>query len=216
MSADPGTLGIRFREDFGCWWPDYDHKPETCFMLVNRDCVDSRIATSLCRRVDVCVQAGGHAGFWPLELSRSFKNVRTFEPEPALFECLARNMAAWPKGTRDRVIAERKAIGSFIGEVSMRPHCSAGSWSVTADGTVLVPQVTIDSLNLGRCDAIFLDIEGYEVEALKGAGRTIEKFRPILHVEMLERSADGIREHLARLKYRKHVRIHKDEIYVPR
>ena len=212
--------GITYREDFGCWWPDYDHKPETCFMLVNRDRVDSRVATSLCKKKEICIQAGGHAGFWAMELSKSFQQVLTFEPEPALFECMSRNLKLL--GEREgrpyerRILARRLALGDTIGEVMMRPHVSAGSWSVVPEGTVPVGQITVDSLGLDRCDAIFLDVEGYEVPALMGAAFTIQRFRPVIHVEMLVRSPDAIRAHLAGLGYRRHAKMHKDEVYVPR
>jgi len=214
--------GITFREDFGCWWPDYDHAPEKCFALVKRNLSDCRVATSLCKKRGVCVQAGGHAGFWPMELSKYFVDVRTLEPEPALFECMVRNlglpdskMGRSPR-THDGITVRRAALGAEVGQVMMRPHCSAGSWSVADDGTIPVEQVTIDSLNLSACDAIFLDVEGYERESLRGALLTIMKFKPVLHVEMLPRSADMIRAYVQSLGYARHSRVHKDEIFVPR
>jgi hypothetical protein len=46
-----------------------------------------------------------------------------------------------------------------------------------------VPVVTIDGLNLPRCNLLKVDVEGMELSVLRGASQTIEKFRPILYVE---------------------------------
>jgi hypothetical protein len=41
----------------------------------------------------------------------------------------------------------------------------------------------IDELQLTRCDLIKADVEGMEEEVLRGATRTIERFRPVLYLE---------------------------------
>ncbi len=46
-----------------------------------------------------------------------------------------------------------------------------------------IPMQTIDSLDLAECDLIWLDIEGYEVNALKGAKKTIDRFQPAVIIE---------------------------------
>src|SRR3954454_16313786 len=46
-----------------------------------------------------------------------------------------------------------------------------------------VPLVTIDGMDLGDCQFIKIDVEGMETEALRGAVKTIDRFRPILYVE---------------------------------
>lgn len=46
-----------------------------------------------------------------------------------------------------------------------------------------VPAKTIDSMNLEKLDLILLDVEGYEIFALRGAKETIQKHKPILIIE---------------------------------
>ena len=43
--------------------------------------------------------------------------------------------------------------------------------------------VTIDSLNLGRCALIKIDVEGMERAVLDGAAKTIARCLPLLYVE---------------------------------
>lgn len=201
---------ITFRKDFGLWWPDYDHKPEKCFGKVMRDVGDMGVAIKCCRQKRLCVQAGGHAGVWPLRLAQYFEMVYTFEAEPALYECLTKNI----KGNA-HIVHSPAALGAFVGEVKLCPKASAGSWCVGETGTVAVPQTTIDLLKLPYCDAIFLDVEGYEVEALQGAALTISRHRPVIMVEELPRSKVQIEAHLDSLGYKFHKQVHSDYVYVP-
>jgi FkbM family methyltransferase len=202
---------ISYRTDFECWWPDYDHKPEKCFQFVQHGLKDMDRAVVRCKGQALAVQAGGHAGLWPKRLANSFERVVTFEPEPALFQCLQRNCEHYPQ-----VEAYQKAVGAFAGWVKLRPSVSAGSWRVDNAGTFPCEQVTIDSLDLPACDALFLDVEGYEVEALKGADQTIDKYRPVIQVEQLPRAAEAIKRHLGKAGYRLVERVHYDCIYVGR
>lgn len=41
----------------------------------------------------------------------------------------------------------------------------------------------IDNLQLPRCELIKADVEGMEEEVLRGASKTIERFRPVLYLE---------------------------------
>ena len=43
--------------------------------------------------------------------------------------------------------------------------------------------MTIDDLKLNCCDLIVLDVEGSELDALKGAKSTIERFHPVVMLE---------------------------------
>lgn len=209
MQGEPGNGGISYRPDFKLWWPDYDHSPENCFRCVKRGLADMDYAIGLCRRRDVCVQAGGHVGLWPIRLAARFGIVHTFECEPVLFRALSRNV----DGLKN-IRMYPSALGAESAMVMMRGSVSAGSWRIDPAGKFPVQQVTIDALDLNACDAIFLDIEGYEAEALRGAANTIERFRPVLHVEELPRSKIAIRSHMKSIGYRLVKQIHSDFVYV--
>ncbi len=46
-----------------------------------------------------------------------------------------------------------------------------------------VQVMTVDHFSVPKCDLIKIDVEGMEAKVLKGAEKTIQKFRPILYVE---------------------------------
>jgi FkbM family methyltransferase len=198
---------IRLRD--GVWWPAFDHKPDNGLAEVVKGLPAIDLVVELCDRKRTAFQAGGNVGLWARRLARSFKNVLTFEPNPASYRCLGRNL----QGTSN-VQTFRSALGAEIGVTLMRPSPSAGTWRVDdKSGTFEVPQTTIDSARCTDVDAILLDVEGHEVEVLKGAAETITRCHPIILVEELERSRDGIRAHLHSLGYRSVREFRHDRIY---
>jgi len=200
---------LYWRADIEAWWPRYDHKPEKCFEFVTNGLGAIGVARRFLKRARACVQAGGHAGYWPRHLAEIFGHVYTFEPEPVLFECMYRNC----RGVQN-MTAYPHALGATHGTALLKSHVSAGSWRIDPAGELDVEVVPIDGLHLPYCDAIFLDVEGYEVEALKGAQQTIKRCRPLILVELLPRSAEAIEAHLDSLNYRQVARFGRDGIYV--
>lgn len=55
-----------------------------------------------------------------------------------------------------------------------------------------VPLIRIDSLKLSRLDFLKLDVEGMEEEALHGASESIERHLPIMLVERIKSSRQGL------------------------
>lgn len=64
-----------------------------------------------------------------------------------------------------------------------------------------VPVTSIDALDLARVDMIKIDVEGMELEVLRGAERTIERDQPILYVEFLKVDREGLARHLTERRY---------------
>ena len=68
--------------------------------------------------------------------------------------------------------------------------CRGSFRASTTERFVVILACPIDSLDLGPVDFIKLDLEGYEVRALNGARKTLEKYRPyVLFEDKPERSA---------------------------
>lgn len=127
----------------------------------------------------VCVQAGGNQGMYPRLLAEAFQHVYTFEPDPLNFYCLVDNCQ------KDNIYKMQAALGEHTGlaKVNRGAMNNTGTHTVSTDGDCFVPMVTIDSLNLRSCGFIMLDIERYELQALKGALQTIERYKPVIQCE---------------------------------
>jgi len=60
--------------------------------------------------------------------------------------------------------------------------------------------ITLDSLNVERCDFLKIDVEGYELKVIKGGLNTIQKYKPFIFMETtLQKSQLG--NHLMRRLY---------------
>jgi FkbM family methyltransferase len=137
--------------------------------------LDQHIARLKHRRS--CVQAGGHIGIYPKVLSASFQRVYTFEPDVHNFACLAANTAEAPN-----IYAARAFLGDRHGGRELLVHGS-GTGGHHTGGVGHVPMYCVDDLGLADCDALFIDVEGVELEVLAGARATLKKCKPLLVLE---------------------------------
>lgn len=204
---------IKFHKDLGIYYPGYATDPHKEWAYVQKRVSDASLVTRFLAPHErlVVVQAGGHVGAWPSLLAQMFCKVITFEAEPTLHQCLEMNT----HGFGGRIVSFNAALGYEHGaERKMLVKGSPGTNRIDPNGDLTVKETTIDHVLEGRgCDAIILDVEGYEVEALRGAVSTILNYRPVIQVEMLPRSSGAIDSWLKKMRYRQRCRVHNDAIY---
>lgn len=163
-------------EDFGVWeGPRHDwvtkFKPWIDVYL------ESRVAV---------VQAGGACGMYPRLLAGLFENVYTFEPDPVNFYFLNLNCPNENVRKFNCALGERHRVSTFYppadtnrGVGVIRPSQDQENDIYTGN----TPVLTIDDFNFKELNLIFLDIENYELYALKGSINTIEKHKPVIICE---------------------------------
>ena len=143
--------------------------------------------------MDVGANVGAY--LYTLENHLNLENIFAFEPNPQLFKRLKR---LFPKVHLSSValsdistIAEFK-IPVINGErVHTRGTLQTSIKEKNEEKTILqkVEVKPLDDLdlNIKKLDFIKIDVEGNEMQTLRGAKKTIEKFKPILMVEMEQR-----------------------------
>jgi len=171
----------------------------------------------------VVVQAGANLGIFPKRLAMDFKTVYTFEPEPMLFQVVCRN------ARETNIIKFQAALGcdrQLIGMSRKRRQNDGGVSHegishVSGDG--VIPTLQIDDLGLKKCDLIYLDIEGYELYAIRGAINTLRECRPLVALEVnksLEQmggiTRDDIHSFMRLMEYDFVKKIRSDEVFKPR
>lgn len=199
---------ISYREDYGLWWPDYATNPK-CHGALMKHARDMEYAASLCKERSVCVQAGGNIGVWPIALASLFRMVWTFEPVEANFAALAKNI-----DPKLEIAASFGALSNYTGMIGIGKHTSIGSQKINPDGDQ-VHAWKIDDLGISPPDAIFLDIEGHELQALQGAEQTITKHRPIIQVEVNKEKHADVNAWLLAHGYKADKPVGKDLVYTP-
>lgn len=162
------------------WFPTED-KGITYSVLKNETGLLETIKPYL-RDNKVMVQAGGNCGMQVIKFADFFDYVYTFEPEPKNFHCLNRNLI------HRNVIKIQACIGDERGLVNLSAWGNetrgfeSGGYHVGSRGGY-IPTLMIDDLGLDACDLIQLDVEGYQLKAMKGAIQTIKKFKPVICTE---------------------------------
>jgi FkbM family methyltransferase len=138
---------------------------------------------NMVKNKDTVVQAGGNAGLFPIKLSEYFQRVITFEPIPETYQAFQQNLADRPH--IKSIELHRMGLGSAKGAadkvvIDSKNH---GANQIHMSNTGSIPVVPLDSLELRNVNLIWFDIEGSEVEALKGAVNTINSCKPIIVLE---------------------------------
>lgn len=163
------------------------------------------------------VQAGGHTGVWPMLLSLHMDTVYTFEPDWTNFQCLVANVGNCPA-----IFPMRAALGAEMEQRAMAVAEKSGSHQVLSDREGKVPVIPLDLLNFECVDLICLDIETFELQALRGAHDTIMHCSPVILLEATGLDpADGRNEYykdkadwLLDAGYRETLTINKDRVWI--
>lgn len=114
-----------------------------------------------------------------------FGNIYAFEPDPATFKKLQGNFADEP-----RVHCIHAGLYSRKGALRFRDDASRGAF-FAVDGEIEMPVTTIDDV-LGEKPVTYIkmNIEGAEIDALRGGRHTIEKWLPKLAISVYHRASD--------------------------
>lgn len=147
-------------------------------------------ALSFCEKKERMVDVGAHIGFYTAHALRNFESVLSFEPHPELFECLRQNCV--------RAEIRQKGLWSTSGRGTLviRKATNSGSGEMTVDPSGMVELSTLDE-EIGDMEVSMLkiDVQGAEIEVLKGAERTLERTKPVV---LCEGRANGPEERYLR------------------
>lgn len=123
------------------------------------------------------LDVGANIGYTTLYLCRAMDKVIAIEPDPRSRKILIKNIGA--NGFKDSTEIYDFAVSDRNGKQTIclanEPNLSTlGDWAATTDQKCEVSTRTIDSLGVFP-NFIKMDIEGYEVEALRGAMRCLKQ-----------------------------------------
>lgn len=155
-------------------------------------------ALSFVKRRRIAVDGGAHIGSWTMRLAEEFEQVWAFEPSPPTHECLIKNLSEWAREHPDRDVflaCHKVALGNGESLMAMGEDGkysnggnTGGRYLIKQKGGT-IPVRTLDSYGLPGLDFLKLDVEGFELFALRGARRTILEHRPVIMIEVKHRMA---------------------------
>ena len=135
----------------------------------------------------VVVDIGAYVGVHTIHMSHLAKKVYAFEPQRLVGKCLAQTIQ--DNDCLNNVVLNN--VGLYSKKCLMKfvtDNDGDASVSLYRKRKFLyeyhVKMYKLDDFNLDQCDLIKLDAEGSEFEVLAGAMETIEKFHPIIIIEV--------------------------------
>jgi FkbM family methyltransferase len=156
---------------------------------------------------DTVIDAGANIGALTIpmaELVGPTGRVIAAEPQPQCYYALCANIAlnsiqhVWPLPV---------ALGNRIGSINVplldpaKPN-NFGGLGLNPDSEGAVSIIHLDDITMVGVSFIKIDVEGMELDVLKGARETIRTSRPVLYVENLMKDrSETLVEFIERLEY---------------
>jgi FkbM family methyltransferase len=155
----------------------------------------------------VVIDVGANVGFYTVRLGRALKRLgggtlHAFEPVPGNAARLAQNIAANDLGAivqlHETALGSRDGRVAFVlenehesttGNAAMIGASGASSFSYDIEVDLTTLDGFAERVALTACTLLKLDVEGAELEVLRGATATIARFRPVILAEYNERWA---------------------------
>ncbi len=163
---------------------------------------DEKIATFVSlvppRQRTTILDIGTNVGTHAIAFSRSFAHVHAFEPSRLIWPSLDRNIALNDART---ITIHRYGLGEQDGVIPF--YTSAANpgmgTAVRDDGLSIRSEIEVrhgdaivESGKIGPVGAIKIDVQGFEPDVIRGLGRTIERDRPIVWVELNPHVQSGL------------------------
>lgn len=147
--------------------------------------IEQRICRALrssIRPGSVCVDVGASFGYVSLVMATAGGVVHSFEPSPFTYRTLVETIRK--NGLEGELTAHHIALGDHEGVIDITQFGESEQ----------VKLMTLDSFvakhGIGRVDVLKVDVDGLDLEVLKGARNTLKCFHPVLVVEMTDRQQE--------------------------
>ena len=161
----------------------------------------------LCKERHAAIDVGANMGLWSYRMSLLYPKVYAFE----INEGVARDLAAYHS---DRIEIIYSGLSSETREATLyipvKDGLALNGWASLRPGncpdtnehiTRKVQVRPLDSYSLRGISFIKIDVEGHEVEVLRGAVETILASRPVVLVEIMEANMETVRSFFRGIDY---------------
>jgi FkbM family methyltransferase len=122
------------------------------------------------------IHVGGHVGEEIPLYKKQTTNIHIFEPLKECFDIIDPSVNKYniALGSKKQIlpfnVASNKQSSSFL---KPKTHLQEHSWCRFAENERLIEINTLDSYNITDCNLLNLDVQGYELEVLKGGIQTL-------------------------------------------
>ena len=164
------------------------------------------------KKFNLIVDVGAWCGTWAMSMQKYAKNIQCYEPNKLHFDCLSRNLAPYT-----HIKLYNQAVGNVDGFVNLTEESATQNTRVIFEpGDTKISK--LDSLETTGMDMLKIDVEGLEMEVLKGASTKLNEVEYLM-IELNNNSkrygsSNGVIErHLKSLGFKELIKIWPDIVY---
>ncbi|MEM9276109.1 MAG: FkbM family methyltransferase [Cyanobacteria bacterium P01_F01_bin.143] len=152
-----------------------------------------KLFQTLIKDDDLVMDIGANIGCTSILFGELADQVISFEPSPTTFNLLQKNIQ---QSGLENITLHNYALGSsnITSQITYSPANRSGGF-ISNKTRISTGHVTekiearrlddiIDNLEIQKIDFIKIDVEGFEKEVIEGARNAIERFRPIIVLEL--------------------------------
>ena len=174
---------MHLTDDNKIWIPDDDYWDEWGADYEKNEFDD--IMNHHITKWDVALDVGAHVGIWSRNLVEKFKNIYAFEPVPKHIECWKQNMSQcdFTHFLNTVALGDENVINEMYVPI-MNSGMASLVWATPDAQTIEIETRTLDSYEFDQVDFIKIDVEGFEINVLRGAENTIRKHKPVMFIEI--------------------------------
>ncbi len=206
--------------EHGYYFPDDETHFQPFLEKGDYQILQREMGVGTCRALNtplnVAVDIGAHVGLWAKPLTGVFQKVICFEPRAENVECLKKNLHGLNAEIHPFGLSDETTRKTFYMPTDIH-NSGAGSFGEFGERQASTSQVdvrTLDSFNIPEINFIKMDVQGWEINALRGGHDTIRRTQPIIlcenHPQRWQLTAAFME-----LGYEKILRVVKEDIYVP-
>ncbi len=165
------------------------------------------------KRFNLILDIGAWCGTWAMKMHKFADEIYCYEPNKVHFECLIKNLEQY-----NNVKMYNHAVGNQDGKIKLTDESATQNTRVLFEkGETVI--FKIDSMDVSKADMIKIDVEGLEMEVLKGASKLLDSVDFVM-IELNNNSKrygssnSLIENHLEKLGFKILIKTWPDIVYI--
>ena len=184
----------------------YPHMQDKCLKQFVKWCEKNN------KKFSLILDIGAWCGTWSMAMQKYADQIYCYEPNKIHFECLIKNLK-----TFQHIKLHNHAVGNRDGKIKLTSETATQNTRVLLEeGETVI--LKLDSIDIHNPDMLKIDVEGLEMEVLKGGYKLLENIEFVM-IELNNNSKKYgssnklIQKHMKNLGFKELIKTWPDIVY---